>query len=494
MVKDEQVRLLMKLINKERRVQTAAAKAGISEKTARKYRRLNRLPSQVKAVHGWRTRPDPFEEDWPWIQELLEYNSGLEAKTIFEALQRMQSGKYQDGQLRTLQRHILHWRATDGPAREVFFPQLYEPGAWSESDFTCMNSLGITIGGIPFDHLLYHFVLAYSNWETGTVCFSESFESLSTGLQNAFWKLGGVSKYHRTDNLRAAVHPVGNPEVFTDEYAALARHYGFSSQKTQPHCPHENGDVEQRHYRFKKALDQALMLRGSRDFAGREDYEAFLAKLFEQLNAGRTERLREELQVLGQLPWCRRGDHRDIECQVSAASTIRVLKNTYSVHSRLISRKVRVRIYAEFLDIWYGQRKLEQLHRLRGENGHLINYRHIIDWLVRKPGAFEHYRYKQDLFPSSYFRMAYDLLTQEHGLKSGTKQYLKLLELAAKESETSVNETLRLFLSQNMPLSFEAVEAKVCSAQQPPPLTDVYIEEVDLAAYDRLLDLEQVLS
>jgi hypothetical protein len=252
--------------------------------------------------------------------------------------------------------------------------------------------------------------------------------------------------------------------------------------------------VEQRHYRFKKSLDQALMLRGSRDFAGREDYEAFLAKLFEQLNAGRTERLREELQVLGQLPWCRRGDHRDIECQVSTASTIRVLKNTYSVHSRLIGRKVRVRIYAEFLEIWYGQRKVEQLTRLRGENGHLINYRHIIDWLVRKPGAFEHYRYKQDLFPSSYFRMVYDLLVQEHGLKSGTKQYHKLLELAAKESETAVNETLHFFLSQNMPLSFEAVEAKVCSAQQPPPLTDVYVEEVDLAAYDRLLDLEQVLS
>ena len=494
MVTDEQVRLLMKLINKEQRLQTAAAKAGMSEKTARKYRRLGRLPSQAKATHDWRPRVDPFQEEWSWIQELLEYNGGLEAKTIFEALQRMHPGKYQDGQLRTLQRHILHWRATDGPGQEVFFPQLYDPGAWSESDFTCMNSLRITIEGLPFDHLLYHFVLAYSNWETGTVCFSESFESLSTGLQNAFWKLGGVSKYHRTDNLRAAVHPVGNPEVFTDEYAALARHYGFCSLKTQPHCPHENGDVEQRHYRFSRALDQALMLRGSRDFASREAYDAFLAKLFEQLNAGRAERLREELRVLGQLPWCRRDDHRDIECKVSQASTVRVLKNSYSVHSRLISQKVQVRVYAEHLEVWYGQRKVEQLPRLRGENGHLINYRHIIDWLVRKPGAFEHYRYKEDLFPSSYFRMAYDLLRQEHGLKSGNKQYLKLLELAAKDSETAVNKTLRFFLSRNIPITFEAVEAKVRSAQQPPSLTDVYVEEVDLAIYDRLLDLEQVLT
>ena len=183
-----------------------------------------------------------------------------------------------------------------------------------------------------------------------------------------------------------------------------------------------------------------------------------------------------------------------MDCRVSGASTIRVLKDTYSVHSRLRGQTVTVRVYAEHLEVWYGQRRIDQMPRLRGENGHLINYRHIIDWLVRKPGAFEHYRYKQDLFPSSYFRIAYDLLREEQGLKSGNKQYLKLLELAAKDSETAVNETLRFLLSQNMPLSFEAVEAKVRSAQQAPSLTDVYVEEVDLAVYDRLLDLEQVLS
>ncbi len=189
MVTDEQVRILMKRINQEDSFQMAAAKAGMSEKTARKYRKLNKLPSQVQAVHAWRTRPDPFEEDWPWIQELLESNSGLEAKTIFESLQRRQPGRYPDGQLRTLQRRVKYWRATQGPAREVFFPQTYLPGEWAESDFTHMNSLGITLQGIPFAHMLYHFVLCYSNWETGTVCFSESFESLSLGLQNSTIRL-----------------------------------------------------------------------------------------------------------------------------------------------------------------------------------------------------------------------------------------------------------------------------------------------------------------
>ena len=161
----------MKQINQGKTLQAAAAKAGMSEKTARKYRRSRKLPSQCKTAHTWRTRGDPFVQDWPWIQELLQYNSGLEAKTIFEALQRQQPGRYRDGQLRTLQRRIKHWRATEGPPREVFFPQIYRPGQWAESDFTHMNSLGVSINGRPFEHMIYHFVLCYSNWETGTVCF-----------------------------------------------------------------------------------------------------------------------------------------------------------------------------------------------------------------------------------------------------------------------------------------------------------------------------------
>jgi hypothetical protein len=478
----------MKRINQEKSLAAAAAKAGMCEKTARKYRQCGKLPSQMKVEHTWRTHEDAFAEDWPWIEELLAYNPSLQAKAVFQALQRQDPGRYQDGQLRTLQRRIKHWRATAGPGREVFFPQIYDPGDWAGSDFTHMNSLGVTINGRPFDHMLYHFVLCYSNWEAGTICFSESLESLSAGLQNALWQLGGVPRYHRTDNLTAAVHPVGHPEVFTEAYGALATHYGFTSMKTQPNSPHENGDVEQRHFRFKTALEHALILRGSRDFTSREAYEAFIQKLFDQVNAGRQVRLGEELKVLRALPSRRLGDYREVRCKVSQASTVRVLKNSYSVHSRLKDETVKIRIYAEHLEVWYGQQQVEELPRLRGENGYHVNYRHLIDWLVRKPGAFEHYRYKQGLFPSSWFRMAYDQLRQQHGIRSGNKQYLKLLHLAAQESETFVNDLLRYFLNQAIPLDYELIAAKVSSLQQPPPATEVYIEPVDLAAYDHLLD------
>jgi transposase len=495
MVTDNQVRMLMKLVNQEKLLKTAAAKAGMSEKTARKYRKSGKLPSQCKVVHDWRTRPDPLDpDDWRWAEEILENNDGVEAKTLFEVLQREHPGKYQDGQLRTFQRRVKLWRALKGPGNEVFFPQIYYPGEWCESDFTRMKPLGVTINGIPFDHMLYHFVLCYSNWETGTICFSESYESLSAGLQNALWKLGGVAKYHRTDNLTSAVNPVGSPEVFTANYQGLAKHYGFESHKIQPRCPHENGDIEQRHHRLKKTVDQALMLRGSRDFDSRDDYEQFLQKLFDQLNSGRRERLKEELAVLRRLPRKRHDDYTEITCKVTRFSTIRVLKNSYSQHSRLIGERVKARVYADHIEVWYAQRRIEVLPRLRGENGHCINYRHVIDWLVRKPGAFTNYRYKDDLFPTSQFRIAYDLLCSEHGSKRGNKHYLKILKLAAHESETLVNESLRFLINRSDQIDSDIVEAMVKSGLQPPAVTDVQVEQVDLRVYDQLLEYQEVLT
>ncbi|MDP8238950.1 MAG: IS21 family transposase, partial [Candidatus Hatepunaea meridiana] len=184
---------------------TSAAKAGMDEKTARKYRNLDKLPSEVKVDHTWRTREDPFADVWSEVVPKLSVNPGLESKTLFSDLQRRYPGRFQDGQLRTFQRLVKRWRATEGPSREIFFPQVHHPGELCESDFTHMDSLGITINGQLFSHMIYHFVLTYSNWETGTICFSESFESLSQGLQNALCSLGGVPRSHRTDRLSSAV-------------------------------------------------------------------------------------------------------------------------------------------------------------------------------------------------------------------------------------------------------------------------------------------------
>jgi hypothetical protein len=491
MVTDHQVRKLMRELRKGRTLQLASAKAGMDVKTGRKYRDLRKLPSECARERTWRTRPDPFAEVWEEVRELLEVNPGLQARTIFEDLQRRYPGRFADGQLRTLQRRVKAWRGQEGPAKEPIFPQEHDPGLRCESDFSYLSKLGVTIEGERFGHLLYHFVLPYSNWETGTICFSESFESLSEGLQNALFELGGVPERHRTDRLSAAVQRPDHPEEFTRSYQALLDHYGLQGEKIQAGQPHENGDVEQRHYRIKQALDQSLMLRGSRDFSSREEYEGFVRSVFDQVNRGRVDRLAEELERLSPLPERRLGAMKKLRARVTPSSTIRVQHNVYSVHSRLIGELVEVRVYAEHLEVWYAQRKVETLPRLRGDGGHKIQYRHIIDWLVRKPGAFAQYRYRDDLFPTSRFRTAYDMLKLS-GSGRAEKEYLRILHLAARESEAGVDSTLGLLLSGDEPLTADAVETLLRSGQEPPPVPDVSVEPVDLAAYDLLLAGEEV--
>jgi len=488
MVTDQQVRRLRKLMHKEKTKAAAADKAGMDEKTARKYMGLDRLPSEIKKEHTWRTRKDPFDEVWEDLRKQLKINPGLEAKTLFDELQRRYPGRFADGQLRTLQRHVKRWRALEGPPKEVFFDQVHQPGKLCQSDFTSMKKLGITIAKHPFEHLLYHFVLPYSDWEAGTLCFSESFEALSLGLQNALWELGGVPEAHQSDRLSAAVHKLDHPEEFTQRYGALLRHYGLKGRKTQPGSPHENGDIEQRHYRFKKAVDQALMLRGNRDFDTRKDYEAFLRSIFRQLNAGRKARFKEEVKTFRRLPRRRFPAWRREDVRVSSGSTIRAGRNTYSVDSRLIGEKVRVRLYSEHLELWYAQKCVEKIPRLRGEGKHHIQYRHIIDWLVRKPGAFENYRYRQGLFPSLPFRMAYDRLKIQHTVQKAVKEYLKVLQLAATEGESLVEQALERLLDLGGSIRCSEVQMIVENWKAvPPPEAELHIETVDLTNYDGLL-------
>jgi hypothetical protein len=373
---------------------------------------------------------------------------------------------------------------------------VHRPGELCQSDFTRTGPLGVTIGGRPFDHMLYHFVLTYSNWEAVSICFSESFESLSAGLQRALGQLGGVPQQHRTDRLSAAVNNLSEREEFTRRYDALMRHYGLESQKTRAGRGNENGDVEQRHYRFKDAVDQALMLRGSRDFTDRAAYERFLRELVEQLNAGRRERLAEELPKLRRLPARRLEDCQRLKARVNSGSLITVRKNSYSVHSRLIGEEVDVRLYADRLEVWLGQRLIETLPRLRGCGKHRVDYRHVIDWLVRKPGAFAHYRYRDDLFPTSHFRMACDQNRQGRydELRRTTpgradKEYLAILRLAARDGERATDDALRSLIGREA-ISSDRVAAIVRSSREVPPPTDVDVAPPDLSAYETLLATE----
>lgn len=491
MVTDQQYWRLMKLRRTEKTLAQAAAKAGMDEKTARKYLRLGKPPSQLRKARGYRTRKDNFAGVWRELEELLEREPGLEALTLMEHLCRQYPGQFRMSQLRTLQRRVKRWRALAGPEREVYFPQEHPPGHQGQSDFTHMKELGVTIAGQPFDHLFYHFALVYSNWETGTICFAESFESLAEGLQNALWELGGVPAEHRTDNLTAAIIRLGKRDELTAPYRGLMDHYGLRATHNSPGRAHENGDIEQSHYRFKRAVAQALKLRGTSDFATRDDYTQFLRELLQRRNSLRRERVNKELAVLQPLPAQRLEDYSVELVKVTRNSTISVRRNLYSVPSQLIGERVEVRIFAEQLQVWFGGSCVATMARLRGQGQQAINYRHVIHSLVRKPGAFAHYRYQQCLFPRLLFRVAYDQLCEQYPA-TAERQYVKLLALAAGSSEDRVELVLRQLVDSGTVISYERVAA-LCGAAQtvaPRPALPAPVL-IELTPYDALLSLSE---
>jgi hypothetical protein len=465
----------------------AAARAGMSVRTARRYEQLGKLPSEINQPRRYRTRPNPFADDWAWITAQLERDPALQATTIFGLLSERHPGRYQEGQLRSLQRQIASWRMQYGPDREVMFPQVHEPGRMAQSDFTHMGDLHVTIGGVEFPHLVYHLVFTYSNVEAVALCFSETFEALAEGLERCLWQLGGVPQQHRTDHLSAAIRPLDADAraLARARYTALMAHYGVESTVNNAGIAHENGDVEQSHYRFKTAVDQALRVRGSREFPSREAYLGFLQDLARRRNLTRQQRWAEEVQALRPLPLRPLSPCREERAVVNAFSTIRVLRNTYSVPARLIGSTVTARVRSETVEIYHGTVHLFSLPRLIGEGKHRIDYRHVIWSLVRKPGAFAHYRYRDELFPSLTFREAYDALQHATPARAD-REYVRLLHLAASTSESDVEAALKLVAEQGQTPAFDAVRELVRDPA-PPVVPQLTTPDLDLGAYDQLL-------
>jgi ribosomal protein S21 len=485
----------MKFLETGETLAIASAKAGMDPKTARKWRQCGQLPSEAKEPRGYRTRPDGFAEVWSEVEELLERDAAIEAKTILDHLRRQYPEKFQEGQLRTLQRKVKVWRALKGQPREVFFPQAHLPGHQAQSDFTHLSKLGVTIAGQVFKHLFYHFTLTYSNWEWGMICASESWESLAEGLQNALWELGGVPIEHRTDSLTAAVKPIGGRHELTERYQGLLRHYGMCASHSSPGRGHENGDVEQAHHRFKRGVEQELILRGSREFSSREEYDEFLRGLLVRRNEGRRERVAEELKTLRSLPERRLEAYSRQSQRVSRNSTIVIRHNYYSVPSQLIKERVDVRIYGGHLEVWHAGQLVERMERLCGEGKAAINYRHVIHSLVRKPGAFERYRFQSSLYPRSIFRVAYDEMRQRLDGRA-EREYLQLLKLAAEESEDQVADILRGMVEHGEAIRSERVREMIVGyrSERMPRIPRIEIDLAPLSSYDLLLGGEEVAA
>jgi hypothetical protein len=480
----------MEEMSKDGQIGRAAMKAGMDRKTARRYAAAAKLPSEMKQPRWWRTRPDPLAQDWPAVAAMLAETPELDARTVLELLMEQAPGRYSEAHLRTLQRRVRRWRAEHGPAREVWFTQAHRPGEAAQTDFTSATELGVTLAGQVFAHLLCVTVLPYSNWQWATVCLSESLAALRRGVQAALFQLGRVPRFHQTDHSTAATHQIARDaeaRAFNAEYAALMRHLGMEPRTTAVGAKEQNGDVEAGHRALKRRLEQALLVRGSRDFADRDEYERFVAGVVRKANAARGPRVAEDIEAMRPLVVERLPEYTELVVPVASTSTIRVKSCAYSVPSRLIGERVRVRLYEHRVEVYYADKLELACDRLRGRAAR-IDYRHVIWSLVRKPGAFARYVYRDELFPSVTFRRAYDAIQAAlPGLK-GDIEYLRVLHLAASTIEADVEQALVALLAERAAVTADAAKARCQAGATTPVVPELAAPPVDLAAYDALLD------
>lgn len=489
MITDEQVRLLRQKMTHGFSQQAAAAASGMSPRAARKWQ-SGPLPSQRKKPRHWRTRADPFEEVWDSdILPLLLADSQrvLKATVLFEEIQRRYPGKFEDGQLRSLQRRLRDWFAIQGPEKEVFFEQIHPPGREAAFDFTHAKSLGVTIQDELFDHLIFTFKLSHSGWIWHEIAYGETYEALVSGIQNALWELGGVPEIVRHDNLSAATHELRKSpgRSLNRRYQDFIDHFQMKSTRINPGKSHENGIAEKANDLCKSTIRQALLLRGNSDFDSEEDYAKFLAVCFARQNGKLNSSFLEELETLRPLPQSRFPTYTEFQPKVRRWSTIHIAKRTYSVPSRLIGHQVLVRQYPNQLDVFYRGKLIETLPRIRGDASCRIDYRHIIHSLIHKPGAFAQYRFREELFPTLNFRRAYDQLKKRRGDRSDI-EYVRILHLAATNFECQVDQVLQELLDQGVSFDYAQIQELVSPKRIEVP--NISIPNPDLSVYDDLLN------
>jgi hypothetical protein len=416
--------------------EAAAAKVGVSVRSARRIEQTTTLPSQG-APRTWRTRHDPLARVWEAeLVPLLRQAPGLTAVTLLEELQRRYPGRFAAGLLRTLQRRMRRWRALEGEERDVFFAQEHAPGRLGLSDFTEATELGVRIASEPLEHRLYQFALAYSGWRHAEVVLGgESWVALSSGLQNALWALGGVPLEHRTDSLSAAFNNLAEREELRRRYEALCERYGVRATRSNPGESHENGAIEARHATSKHFLEQALLLRGSREFETLEEYRRFVAEVIARANARAARALAIERTCLRPLPERRSADYEELDARVTKFAVFSVKKGIYSVPSRLIGHRLKVRLYDDRIEAYLGESRVFEAPRLRLAPGQararLIDYRHLLPALKRKPGALVRWRFRDSLWPRSEYAATWQRLIERLPEHRAARVMVGLLDLAA---------------------------------------------------------------
>lgn len=476
----------------------AAAKAGLSVATARRIERDPRPPGMKKAPRT-RRRPDPLEDIWDAeIRPMLERAPGLRPYTILGEMALRHPGRNWEALRRTLERRIRIWKAIEGPEREVIFRQQHPPGRMGLSDFTDAADLAVTVAHEPLNHRLFHFWMAFSGFEHGHVVLGgESFVALAEGLQDALWSLGGAPGQHRTDSLSAAfrnLEPTA-AEDLTQRYEELCAHYGMEPTRNNTGVAHENGAVESAHGHLKTALDQALLLRGSRDFDSLADYRAFVDEVVGRRNAARRKEIEAERSHLKPLPPRRTSDYEEDVVTVTSTSGFVFRKVFYTVPSRLIGHRLRLRIYDDRLEAFLGSTPVLTLRRGRspgdGQHAQVVDYRHVIHALKAKPMALLNLVYREALFPRAAYKRAFEALLAAGPERAACRTTVGLLALAHEQGcEAGLAAALDQILTAGELPDLEALRSRFAPARGPIPQIDVRLPS--LASYDALCAVQTV--
>ncbi len=464
MISDYQVMALLKEYKKSHNIKLSSLKVGMNRKTAAKYLNSLKLPSELKKDRHWRTHPDKLVKIWSIAEPFLENDPDIEARALFEYLLEEYPNKLEEHQLRSFQRQVKLWRIENGEEQEIYFDQISVPAKMAQVDWVDLNLLNITISGIHYKHKLIHFVLNYSNIESATICKSESIVSIKNGLRDFLYRVTSKApQVLQIDNSSAATHRPQKDKstrAFNDNYLEVLKYYGIKPQKNNVRKPNENGVVESQNGHLKRKIIQALKIRGSKEFISFEDYKNFIETIVNKANKRREKRFQEELLLMNSIPAAPLPDYQELYIIIRNRSIAYIKGITYSVPSRLIGAKLKAKIYESKIDLCSGNKVVYSFNRVLERGSVIINYRHIINSILRKPAAFSNYKYKEELFPTENFKKAYERLIERSGYENRTinLEYLRILKLAADNIEEDVDIALGLILSsKEIKLTINAV-------------------------------------
>lgn len=261
-------------------------------------------------------------------------------------------------------------------------------------------------------------------------------------------------------------------------------HLGMDPRLTEVGEKEQNGSVEASNGALKRQMEQELLLRGGRDFESEAAYVTWLEGVLRKRNRARSTRLAKELAVMRPLSARRLPSYKVLNVRVGSGSTLRAKSHTYSVPPRLIGEKVRVHVYETRVEVWLGGRLEITLERVRGRGTYNVNWRHMVGWMVKKPGAFRRYHYRDALFPTPTFRTAWERLDASLATWSADMNYLQVLKLAREAGLAQVEAEVRALLDAGILPRLDDVKERM--EREPVSMPAMAAPEVDLGGYDEL--------